>query len=196
MIALTELLKGQKKTLILDESFVDFSEEENASLFRQDILNNYPNLVLIKSLSKSYGISGIRLGVLASGNKEIIKDVHARLSSRNINSFAEYFLQIIGKYQKDYHLSCKKLIAERERFRNLLHKTNLLHVYPSQANYFLCRIIKNDTASELAERLLWEHDILIKDLSGKKGIPDKSYIRVAIRNLFENDVFLKKLYRE
>ena len=57
--------KGIK--IIIDESFVDFSDEINSSLIDQEILNQYPNLYVIKSISKSYGVPGLRLGVLASG---------------------------------------------------------------------------------------------------------------------------------
>jgi histidinol-phosphate/aromatic aminotransferase/cobyric acid decarboxylase-like protein/choline kinase len=187
IIEIAARLKSDNKMFILDESFVDFSGEENASLFKQEILDMYPNLVVIKSLSKSYGIPGIRLGALASGNRELIKKVRERLSIWNINSFGEYFLQIIGKYTGDYAAACKALAVERERFKKLLEKTGILKVYPSGANYFLCRIIGNKTAPQLTEELLEKHDVFIKDLTGKKGIPDASYVRIAIRSSSEND---------
>jgi histidinol-phosphate/aromatic aminotransferase/cobyric acid decarboxylase-like protein len=187
VIELAALLKQQEKRLILDESFIGFADaEKNPSLLCQDILYEFPNIVIIKSLSKSYGIPGIRLGALASGDEELIRQVRKNLSIWNINSFGEYFLQIIGKYQKEYRESCEKIAVERTRFKTLLEGIGSVYVYPSQANYFLCRL-HGISAPELTERLLEKHEILIKDLTGKIGIPDDSFIRVAIRNKDDND---------
>jgi histidinol-phosphate/aromatic aminotransferase/cobyric acid decarboxylase-like protein/choline kinase len=197
---LLENLKTQNKRLILDESFIDFSgSDENQSLLTQEILDRFPNLIVIRSLSKSYGIPGLRLGVLASGDRELIKKVRSHLSIWNINSFGEYFLQIIGKYVKDYRLSCTEIARERMRFKAKLEETGLVTVYPSEANYLLCRCKDGVTARELAEYLLEHHDIFIKDLTGKKGIPDSSCIRLAVRGGPDNDKLIEKLsvfYRE
>jgi len=187
VIKLAASLKLQGKKLILDESFIDFADAgENPSLMCQDILNEYPNVIIIKSLSKSYGIPGIRLGVLACGDEKLIKQIRKNLSIWNINSFGEYFLQIIGKYQKEYKQSCEKIVAERIRFKALLDEIKSLYVYPSQANYFLCKL-RGISAPELTERLLNKHEIFIKDLTGKTGIPDDSFIRIAIRDKDDNN---------
>jgi histidinol-phosphate/aromatic aminotransferase/cobyric acid decarboxylase-like protein/choline kinase len=200
IIVLLEKLKISNKKLILDESFIDFSGfEENQSFLKQEILYRFPNLVVIRSLSKSYGIPGLRLGVLASGDRELIKETRSRLSIWNINSFGEYFLQIIGKYLKDYRLSCTEIARERARFRTKLEETGLVTVYPSEANYFLCRCTDGVTARELAEYLLEHHDIFIKDLTDKKGIPGAAYVRFAVRCRSDNDNLVEKLglfYRE
>jgi histidinol-phosphate/aromatic aminotransferase/cobyric acid decarboxylase-like protein len=187
VIELAAFMKQQGKKLILDESFIDFADaEKNPSLLCQDILNEFPNLIIIKSLSKSYGIPGIRLGALASGDEELIRKIRKNLSIWNINSFGEYFLQIIGKYQNEYRESCKKIAAERIRFKAQLDEIKSLYVYPSQANYFLCKL-HGITAPELTERMLEKHDIFIKDLTGKIGIPDDSFIRIAIRDEDDNN---------
>jgi histidinol-phosphate/aromatic aminotransferase/cobyric acid decarboxylase-like protein/choline kinase len=187
VIELAVFMKQQGKKLILDESFIDFADaEKNPSLLCQDFLNEFPNLIIIKSLSKSYGIPGIRLGILASGDEDLIRQIRKNLSIWNINSFGEYFLQIIGKYHKEYLQSCEKIAAERTRFKALLDDIKSLYVYPSQANYFLCKL-HDISAAELTERLLEKHEIFIKDLTGKIGIPDDSFIRIAIRNKDDND---------
>ncbi|MDR2795883.1 MAG: aminotransferase class I/II-fold pyridoxal phosphate-dependent enzyme [Spirochaetaceae bacterium] len=194
VLDLAEYFTRKGKTLILDESFIDFCDaEEDKSLLIQEVLDRYPALVVIKSLSKSYGIPGLRLGVLASGDRALIASARKNIPIWNINSFAEYFLQIIGKYQKDYAASCKKIAAERRRFRAALEETGLIKVFPSQANYFLCKIINGSSARVLAEKLLSVHNIFIKDLSGKKGIPDASYIRLAIRGREDNDRLISVL---
>ena len=187
VIKLASDLKQQGKKLILDESFIDFADvEKNPSLLCQDILNEFPNIIIIKSLSKSYGIPGIRLGALACGDEKLIKQIRKDLSIWNINSFGEYFLQTIGKYLKEYKKSCEEIAMERTRFKSLLDDIKSLQVYPSQANYFLCKL-QGISAPVLTERLLEKYDIFIKDLTGKIGIPDVSFIRIAIRDKNDNN---------
>jgi histidinol-phosphate/aromatic aminotransferase/cobyric acid decarboxylase-like protein/choline kinase len=197
IIAIVEYFHAHNKTLILDESFIDFCDDAAggaaASLLADDILKKYPSLIIIKSLSKSYGIPGIRLGVLVCGDGVLIRRVRENLPVWNINSFAEYFLQIIGKYQKEYVHSCQRLIEERRRFKAALEQTGLMTVFPSQANYFLCELTHGRTARAMAEQLLAEQNIFIKDLTGKVGVPGDTFIRVAIRNKADNNRLLSAI---
>ena len=180
--------------LVIDESFADFSEEfpEN-TLLHDDVLERNPHLCVMKSISKSYGVPGLRLGVLASGDEEIISHLKKDVSIWNINSFAEFFLQIYSKYDSDYKRSSAKFIAERERFRTELDAVPYLEVFDSQANYFLCRLTGTLTSAELAVRLLSDYGILIKDCSTKKGFEGRNYIRIAIRNREDNSRLVKAL---
>jgi histidinol-phosphate/aromatic aminotransferase/cobyric acid decarboxylase-like protein len=194
VLNLLERMKPNNKRLILDESFIDFSDaEEERSLLQQKILNRFPNLIVIKSLSKSYGIPGIRLGILACGDSAVIAGIRQNIPIWNINSFAEYFLQIIGKYQKDYRLACQAIFDERRRFKAELENLSLFTVYPSQANYFLCRCAGNFSAQDLAKYLLEDHDIFIKDLTGKNGIPGGGWLRLSVRNRTDNNILIAKL---
>ena len=180
--------------LVIDESFADFSEEfpEN-TLLHDDVLERNPHLCVMKSISKSYGVPGLRLGVLASGDEEITAHLKKDVSIWNINSFAEFFLQIYSKYDSDYKRSSAKFIAERERFRTELAAVPFLEVFDSQANYFLCRLTGTLTSGELAVRLLSDYGILIKDCSTKKGFEGRNYIRIAIRNREDNSRLVKAL---
>ncbi|MDR0656584.1 MAG: aminotransferase class I/II-fold pyridoxal phosphate-dependent enzyme [Treponema sp.] len=195
IITILESLKERNKRLVLDESFADFCDsEEDPSFLKQNLLDRFPNLIIIKSLSKSYGIPGIRLGVLASADTELIADLRRRMPIWNINAFGEYFLQIIGKYQKDYATSCREIARERKRFGTLLEGSTLFEkVYPSQANYFLCKLRKGLRAGVLTECLLDRFGIFIKDLSDKKGLPGDGWVRIAVRNRADNDTFIGKL---
>jgi histidinol-phosphate/aromatic aminotransferase/cobyric acid decarboxylase-like protein/choline kinase len=197
MLIIAEYFQAHNKTLILDESFIDFCDDAvgglPASLLADDVLKEYPSLVIIKSLSKSYGVPGIRLGVLACGDKSLIRRVRENLPVWNINSFAEYFLQIIGKYQKEYALSCRCIAEERRRFKSALEQSGVLTVFPSQANYFLCKLTDGRTARTAAEQLLSDHNIFIKDLTGKAGVPGDVFIRLAIRNRTDNDRLLESI---
>ena len=84
----------------LHPSFVDFAEDGlNSSLLYNEILEQYPHLVVMKSISKSYGVPGLRLGVLASSDKSLVAFLKKDVSIWNINSFAEFYMQIFGKYE-------------------------------------------------------------------------------------------------
>lgn len=181
--------------LVVDESFVDFAENgEEQTLLHNDILESYPGLCVMKSISKSYGVPGLRLGVLASSDKELISRMKKEVAIWNINSFAEFYMQIYGKYEKDYARSCDKFRQERNIFQEELQQIPYLRVIPSQANYFLCEITDKFTSHELALRLLSDFNILIKDCSSKKGFPkDKQYIRIAIRDRKDNNFIIKSL---
>lgn len=179
---------------VVDESFVDFSEDfRNNSLLHNEILQAYPNLAVMKSISKSYGVPGLRLGVLASSDEALINWMKHDVSIWNINSFAEFYMQIFGKYQKDYDRACQKFIAERERFMARLTDIPFLRVIPSQANYFLCQITKKYTSEELTRRLLMDFNILIKDCDNKDGLKNKNYVRIAVRDQKDNDTLVEAL---
>lgn len=194
LIALLQRLKKMNKKIILDESFVDFSNYgETETLIKSDILDNYPNLIIIKSISKSYGIPGARLGILATSNKDVMDKIMEETPIWNINSFGEFFLQTIGKYKKEYVEGCEKISKERNRFFNKLKELPYLKVIPSQANYFLCEVADRFTATELTEQLLGKYAIYIKDLTGKIGLKNGEYIRIAVRNSADNRFLLAKL---
>lgn len=164
--ALLQWCKKENKILIVDESFLDFADEENVSLLSERILSENPNLYVVKSISKSYGVPGLRLGILASGNADMIGCLKKSVSIWNINSMAEFFMQILDKYKADYENSLREIKAERARFFEALSQIKSLKVYPSQANYFMCELLDGHTSEELAGRLL-KRNILIKDLTGK-----------------------------
>lgn len=181
--------------IIIDESFVDFTDNftEN-TLLKNEILQKHLNLIVVKSISKSYGVPGLRLGVAASSNIAFIKKIKKDVAIWNINSFAEFYMQIFGKYEKDYIDSCLKFVEERKRFYEQLSQISYLRVVPSQANYFLCEITKDYTSTELTKILLNKHNILIKDCCHKKGFENKGqYIRIAIRDAKDNDTLVKSL---
>lgn len=152
--ALLQWCKKENKILIVDESFLDFADEENVSLLSERILSENPNLYVVKSISKSYGVPGLRLGILASGNADMIGCLKKSVSIWNINSMAEFFMQILDKYKADYENSLREIKAERARFFEALSQIKSLKVYPSQANYFMCELLDGHTSEELAGRLL------------------------------------------
>jgi len=192
VLSLATWAKTRNILLIVDESFVDFSTDSTSNtLLQNNILDSFPNLVVIKSISKSYGVPGLRLGVLATSNTSLIQIIRKDVAIWNINSFAEYYMQIFSKYEKDYLQACQKFIAERKRFYTELQKISFLRVIPSQANYFLCEVV-GMSSKELVLKLL-ETNILVKDCSEKFAFDKKNYIRIAIRNEHDNNKIIKSL---
>ncbi len=172
--------------LIVDESFVDFTiGYENNSLLKNDILQEFPMMMIMKSISKSYGVPGLRLGVLASSNTDLIARIKKEVSIWNINSFGEFYLQIYGKYEKDYSKACQRLINERETFYRELKGIPFLRVIPSQANYFLCEVIDRFNSAELTQKMI-EHDVIISNCGLKSNMSGRNLIRLAIRNREDN----------
>lgn len=180
--------------LIVDESFVDFSDDfEHNTLLSNDILSANPHLVVMKSISKSYGVPGLRLGVLASGDTELIKWVKKDISIWNINSFAEFYMQIFGKYENDYKKACRQFIAERRRFEVQLKQIPYMRVLPTQANYFCIELIDKYSSTELTKLLLARYNIMIKDCDSKNGLKGRNFIRVSVRSQEDNDQLISAL---
>lgn len=191
IIRILDVFEKDNKKLILDESFIDFAGEgQQFTMIDSEVLEKYINLVVIKSISKSYGVPGIRLGVLATANSSISERIKSELPIWNINSFGEYFLQIIGKYKNDYKESCIKIAKERDRFFNELNSISFLEVKKSYSNYFLCKIKEKYTAEELSKILLKKYNILIKDCTGKRGIKDDKYVRIAVKDKKNNELLI------
>lgn len=192
VLRMIQWAKEKNIKVIVDESFVDFADESNPSLIDQDILNHFPNLYVIKSISKSYGVPGLRIGVLASGDEELIAWMKKDVSIWNINSFAEFYMQICGKYRDDYDKSLERFRKERSRFKIMLQKLSNIRVIPSQANYFMVELLNGLDAEELKRRMLIEKNVFIKTLNNKiKG--KRQYLRIAIRNETDNNLFIQKL---
>lgn len=190
LIKLIKWCSAQDIQIIVDESFVDFAEEEN-TLIDENVLSSYKNLIVMKSISKSYGVPGIRLGVVAGSDEGLIAKIKKEVAIWNINSFGEFYLQIAEKYKKDYAKALAKIKKERANFVSKLEKLPQLKIFPSQANYIMAEVL-DGSSRELAKRLLSEYNLLIKDLSPKIK-NGRQYIRLAVRNKEDNALLLDAL---
>lgn len=193
LLRLIEWAKNKGVKLVIDESFSDFAEETDNSLFDIVLLENNPHLFVMKSISKSYGVPGLRLGVLASGDTELIEYMKKDVSIWNINSFAEFYLQIEEKYKKDYIKALALFREERKRFIKDLSNIEGMRIIPSQANYVMAEITSGIGAEELTRRLIVNNNILIKNLYPKMDRKEKQFIRVAIKTKEENDKLVAAL---
>lgn len=192
---LLEWAKESDITVILDESFIDFADEERVTYLNNDYLEHYPNLIVIKSISKSYGVPGLRLGVIASAREGLIADIKKDVAIWNINSFGEFYMQIFEKYRKDYEKGLSRFYQTRRDFMEQLKGIPGLEVLPTQANYVMVRLQEGRYAAEITKELLLKHSILIKDLTSKmrKAGFDGEYLRIAVRNHRDNDSLCKAL---
>ena len=199
-IPLSDLLRlcvwaGEKGIrMIIDESFVDFSHGTPANtLLHNHTLEAHPNLTVVKSISKSYGVPGLRLGIIATSDTSFIAKLKKDVAIWNINSLGEFYMQIFGKYEKHYQRSCVQFMQERDRFMHELSKVPFLRVLPSQANYFMCEVLAPYTSRALAEQLFDRFNILIKDCSGKLAMGGRNFIRIAVRDEKDNNALISAM---
>lgn len=194
VLKLVKWTKTNNINLILDESFIDFAESgKNESLLLREIIQEYSNLILIKSISKSFGVPGLRLGFAASSNTDLIQFVKKDLSIWNINSFAEFYLQIAEKYRANYWSAIDRFKVERQAFLAKLKQVEILRPIETESNYFMCEVY--GSAQKLTEILLNDFNVFIKDLSPKKGFENKEYIRISIKTEEENNRLIDALNR-
>lgn len=182
---LIDWCRSMKVKLLVDESFADFADSGNC-LMNNDMLASYSGLYVMKDISSSCGVPGLRIGILASSDKELIARVKADASIWNINSIAEFYLQIHGKYEKAYNVSCSKVKEERQRFFNELCTVPYLRPVPSEAPFIMSEVRQPFTSSSLSSMLL-EKGFLIKDCSLKKSMEGLQYVRIAVRSSEDND---------
>ncbi len=180
--------------LIIDESFVDFADEPDNTLIDQNVMSENPHLYVMKSISKSYGVPGLRLGVLASGDQDTIARMKKDVAIWNINSFGEFYMQIEEKYKKDYEAALIRIRAERERFQKKLAKIKGVRVIPSQANFVMVELEEGVSPKELLKKLLIKHNLLIKELTTKTN--GRNYLRLAVRNTIDNDMLIAAMSKE
>ena len=122
--------------------------------------------------------------MLACGDEQLIQYLKKDVSIWNINSFGEFFLQIKEKYDKDYIEALDRLRECRKKFVQQLQDISFLEVYPSQANFVMCRL-KGISSADLCTSMLKEN-IFVKDLT-KKIKNGHQYIRLSVRGEEDND---------
>ena len=194
VLKLIEWSKNKNIRLVIDESFIDFVDSEaNATFLNQEILDENDNLIIVKSISKSFGVPGLRLGILASSDENLIEYIKKDLSIWNINSFGEFYLQIFEKYQFDYEMGLNKFKQARKIYVEDLKTIESIKVIPSQANYIMCEILGDISSHELTNILLNDYNLLIKNLSDKKGCKGKQFVRLAVRDEKDNKVLVNAL---
>ena len=193
LIRLAQKLEKHNCMLIVDESFLDFADNKEQISLELDI-DKYPNMVILKSMSKAYGICGLRIGYMLTANLEFAASVRSGIHIWNINGFAEEFLRILPQYKQEFEDSCEKVKADRDIFYEKLSAINGMTVLKPDANYIFCRLPEDALSGpEVTKRLFVEYNIYIKDSVGKTQPDADRYIRIASRTNEENDKLIVAL---
>jgi len=162
--------------VIVDESFIDFAGEPNPSLL--PVADRFRNLLIVRSLSKHYGVPGLRLGFCYSRNREMIERLRRLVPTWHLNILAEYFLSLVPGTEVAYNDSLERVTADVRRLQSDLATIGGISVYPTGSNFVLFRIEGEMTAAELQSGLLFDHLMYVRDCSNKVGMDDR-HIRVA-----------------
>ena len=190
---LVQRLEAANCRLIVDESFIEFARDGERNSV-ENAIQAHPNLVVIKSLSKVFGIAGLRIGYLLSADRAFIEAVRGALPIWNVNGLAEEFLRTVGRYRSEFAASCEETRANCSALYDDLAAIPDLEPIRPDANFILARL-GDDAASapEVARRLYVEQNILIKDCASK-SMPDADrYLRIASRTPEENGVLVEAL---
>lgn len=173
------------KTVIVDESFIEFSEQP--SLLPQLESDPLPNVILLKSLSKTLGAPGLRLGYLYTADRALRGQMLATLPVWNLNSLAEHFLEIILKHRPAIEASYRQTQQDRTAFAGQLAQLrSVAQVYPSGGNFLLIALRCRPTdLPALADRLLQRHRIYVKSVA-ERFTNAAALVRVAVRLPAEN----------
>lgn len=162
--------------VLVDESFIDFAGDPVPSLLGH--ADRFPNLLIVRSMSKHCGVPGLRLGYCYTVNQSVLKHLRQRIPVWNINSLAEYFLSRLPPTNKQYHAARKRLMGDLAWLHRALAGIPGFHIYPSGANFILIRVDNGMAAADLQMILLKEFRLYVRDCSNKVGMDDR-HIRVA-----------------
>ena len=178
--------------VLVDESFIDFAGEQVPSLL--PLAHQFPNLLIVRSMSKHCGVPGLRLGYSYSSNRLLLDPLRRFLPTWNLNTLAQYFLSLLPATDAEYHQGRKRLIADVRELYSALQSIAGIDVYPTGANFVLFKIKGGMTAAALQSRLLNDHQMYVRDCPNKVGM-DRFHVRVASQGR-EKDARLVTALRE
>ncbi len=193
LIRLLKKLADHDCMLIVDESFIDFAGNRDRETLETE-LDQHRNLAIFKSMSKAYGICGIRIGYMLTANSDFTAKVRQGLHIWNVNGFAEEFLRLAPQYRKEFRESCTKVKADRDHFYEQLQTIPEMTVYRPDANYIFCRLPDHaPSAPEVTRAMFVQHNIYIKHCRDKTMKQSDRYLRIASRTRAENRRLVKAL---
>jgi len=175
------------KTVVVDESFIEFTAIERDGIpTLQSYLEQFPHLIVMRSLGKDFGACGLRLGLMATANQSVLKEIRRFLPIWNINPLAEKFLRLCVECRGDYEKARITCIRETKTLERGLSKIAALKVFPTYSNFILFKILKERVTSvQVRDYLLKELGYYVRDCSRKAELGDK-FIRVGTNLPREN----------
>jgi threonine-phosphate decarboxylase len=175
------------KTVVIDESFIEFTAVQRDQIpSLQRYLHQYPKLIIMRSLGKDFGVCGLRLGLMATANRECLEEIKRYLPIWNISPLAEKFLRLCLKRRPDYEKARIACIEETQALARKLAAIPKLKIFPTFSNFILFKILDARFSSvQLRDYLLAEHGLYVRDCSRKQGLGDQ-FIRVGTNLPGEN----------
>ena len=177
------ILEKFRGIVVIDEAYADFSSETS---FIND-LEKYPNLVVLQTLSKAWGLANLRLG-MAFASKEIIGILNKIKPPYNINGVTQQLVAESLAQENQKNEMVKQIISERNILENKLQNINFItKIYPSDANFLL---VKMDNAQEVFDKLLLEK-IIVRNRT--KVVLCENCLRITVGTAQENEKLLLAL---
>ena len=174
--------------IILDESFIHFNNDGVSKIETYfDSNSNLEKVIGIKSLSKDFGIAGIRAGY-AILNKSLRNNILNQGLLWNSNGIAEYFFELYSRKEfiVKYENVLKRYLEDKNDFLNKISTIQGIKVIPSCANFFLVEILSSKKSDDIVEKMLFDHGVYVRTCSDKIGL-EGEYLRIASRSKTEND---------
>lgn len=174
----------------MDEDFLEFVEDEK-SLSMVNKIKNYPNLFILRSFTKIYGLTGLRVGY-GIANEDIINVLLCAKIPWNVNCAAQ--AAAVAALKDEEHLKVTRELIKKEKawLSAELGRFGSFKIFPPDANFFFIDIRKSGLkASELASKLLGR-GILIRDCTSFRGL-DEYYVRIAVKTHLENERLIEAL---
>ncbi len=177
--------------LMIDETYVEFASPDK-QVSAMPLAEEYKNLFIVRGTSKFFACPGLRLGYGACSDREITEYISSHRDSWSVNIFAELSGKVMFRDRKFIEKTRSLITSERERIFGELYGCGDIHIYDSQANFFLVRIKREGvTSSQVFERLLAKN-ILIRDCADFPYLSDR-YIRFCILDKKSNSLLIKEL---
>ncbi|MFG2321501.1 pyridoxal phosphate-dependent aminotransferase [Streptomyces sp. NPDC048568] len=169
---------ADRDLVVVDESFLEFADAEaEPSVVQEAMLR--PNVVVLRSLGKNFGLHGIRFGYLVA-NPALAGRVRAMLPKWNLNSFAEHVVFMLRDHGAEYAQSLHQVRRDRLEMAGQLSALPGLTVYPSQGNFLFVRLPVGAEGTVVRDRMLTEHRVLVRECGNKIGSSSR-FLRLVVR---------------
>jgi histidinol-phosphate/aromatic aminotransferase/cobyric acid decarboxylase-like protein len=164
--------------VVIDESFIDFVDAEHSPSVAAEAAIR-PNVVVLKSLGKNFGLHGIRFGYLVA-NPGLAAKMRKTLPKWNLNSLAETIVFMLAEHAEEYNESLRLLARDRFAMGVELARMPELSVYSSQANFLLVKLADDIDGTEMRDHLITHHDVLVRECGNKLGMSSQ-FLRLVVR---------------
>ena len=176
--------------VVIDESFIDFSDIESAA----QLAGRSQNLIVVKSMGKSLGWHGVRLGYAVTNPERALR-LQSSLPFWNINGLAAYILKTVTSFKKEFRESFEHVAADRVYMTRQLASVAGLTVFPSKANFLFVELPKDISGRALRDRLLRHYGLMVRECSNKIGCSEQ-YLRLAVQRKEAVDTLVTALRAE